>query len=127
MYDVDCAPALFLTAGPGASPEDLAVVRERLDFPTFSGTYTDQVRVSQPGLAAGGEDPSSRWAVPRVVGTRSTLPAVLTQDGTTVRYHPRYRSGRVRSSADPRATALLVDRGAVAWAPLSCRPCRVRS
>ncbi len=88
VYDVDCAPALFLTAGPGASPEDLAVVRERLDFPTFSGTYTDQVRVSQPGLAAGGEDPSSRWAVPRVVGTRSTLPAVLTQDGTTVRYQP---------------------------------------
>jgi hypothetical protein len=81
------APAVFLLPGPGATPADLARVRHRLDLPAFSGTYENRAAARGPGLISG-EDPSLRWDVPRAAGVRTTLHAVLTPDGTTVRYTP---------------------------------------
>jgi hypothetical protein len=81
------APAVFLLPGPGADAGDLARVRELLDLPAFSGTYADRAAPDGPGVVLDA-DPAPRWSVPRTAGVRSTLPAVLTPDGTSLRYPP---------------------------------------
>ncbi len=100
VHDVDCAPALFLTAGPGASPEaSPSSASGLISQPSPAPTPT---RSGYPSLA---------W--PRVVKTRRHGGRCRESSGRARPCRLSLRRTAPQSGTSPR--------------PLSCRPCRVRS